>query len=176
MPESIHSYWELVEPVFDKIDIGSPEAYFASATSVSRSVLLLYAAHFCLSEIHNGGFLQFFWNSTGVIAPEAASGFSAIGMTELASVITSTAALLGLPYPRGRDERWDALLAASGIDEMGLKNIFEKSSNLYLAFDEATAPLSFDALDQQVWSLAQVENGGFQEAATRYAQSLSSIQ
>jgi len=29
-------------------------------------MLLLYAAHFCLSEVHNGGFLQLFWNSTGI--------------------------------------------------------------------------------------------------------------
>ncbi|WP_369973953.1 DUF4375 domain-containing protein [Polaromonas sp. SP1] len=32
----------------------------------------LFAVHWCQSEICNGGFMQFFANSTGVLAPEVA--------------------------------------------------------------------------------------------------------
>lgn len=51
------------------------------------------------------------------------------------------------------------------------KNI-KGSSNFYLAFVEATRPLDFDGLNEQAWELGKTENGGFGEAATRYAQGL----
>jgi Domain of unknown function (DUF4375) len=172
MLEPIDSYWELVEPVFTKIDIDSPASFFASIADVPRPVLLLYAAHFCLSEVHNGGFLQFFKNSTGLITPEAIEGFDAIGMQMLASVVRAAADPLGVPYPRERDSRWDALLVASGRSEEQLKDIFEKAKNLYLAFVKATETLPLDQLSRQAWVLAETESGGFQDAATRYAQGI----
>src|SRR5579871_113035 len=72
MAESIHSYWDTIEPVWDKINIYEGEATFlTSIQPLPRPVVLLYAAHFCLSEIYNGGHLQFFWNNTGILCPEA---------------------------------------------------------------------------------------------------------
>jgi len=65
---------------------------------------LLYAAHFCLSEVHNGGFLQLFWNSTGVLVPEAIEGYQALGMPKLAATFASAAGVLGSAYPRDREE------------------------------------------------------------------------
>ncbi len=176
MAESIESYWDLVEPIFSTVDLDGSDKFRASIRLIPRPILLLYAAHFCLSEVRNGGFFQFFWNSTGLIAPEAVEGFHAIGMTKLASVVETAAAPLGLPFPRDRDGRWDAMLAASGRDEDDLKRIFEGNSNFYLAFEEAAKPLSFDALNKQAWALADLELEGFEESATRYAQSLRLVQ
>ena len=85
MAESIHSYWDTIEPVWDKINIYEGEATFlTSIQPLPRPVVLLYAAHFCLSEIYNGGHLQFFWNNTGILCPEAIEGFNLIGMPQLA--------------------------------------------------------------------------------------------
>jgi hypothetical protein len=50
-----------------------------------------------------------------------------------------------------------------------LKRIFKGPKNLFIAFIEATEPLGFDLLNERVSDLANAENGGFQEAATRYA-------
>ena len=99
-----------------------------------------------------------------------------LGMPKLASLLLTTAARLGSPYPRDRDARWDALLLASGRGQRDLELIFKKSSNMYLAFEEATKPLRFDESNRQAWELAKSENGGFGEAATRYARSVNSIQ
>jgi Domain of unknown function (DUF4375) len=176
LAEAIISYWNLVEPVFSSIDFTDSERFAASTAGVPREVVLLYATHFCLSEVHNGGFLQFFWNSTGLIAPEVVDGFVAFGMPQMAALVRTAAAALGSPYPRDRDSRWDALLQASGRSQRDLKRIFKKNENLYLAFAEATEPLSYDAMNHQAWDLAKSENGGFQEAATRYARSFSRVQ
>ena len=60
-------YSSKIEHLFEKVNIyDGVESFFASIKDVSRPMLLLYAAHFCLSEVHNGGFLQLFWNSTGI--------------------------------------------------------------------------------------------------------------
>jgi hypothetical protein len=73
-------YWSLIEPVWDEIEIYSgPEEFSRTFAGVPRSAGLLFAAHFCQSEVCNGGFNQFFSNSTGVLAPEAIEGFKAIG-------------------------------------------------------------------------------------------------
>ncbi len=134
-----------------------------------RPSLLLFAAHFCLSEVWNGGLLQFFWNSTGLLAPEAIEGFKAIGMSRLGGIIAIAAACLGDEYPRDRQDRWDAMLVRSGLDQEQLTQIFRDSKNQYLAFKEATALFDWDRLTEEVYAAADDESGGFQIAATQFA-------
>jgi len=97
-------------------------------------------------------------------------------MPKLASVLVAAATPLVSPYPRDRDARWDALLMASERSASDLKRIFKKAENLYLAFEEATEPLSYNVLNRQAWDLAETENSGFQVAATCYAQSVNPVQ
>lgn len=166
-------YWELIKPLFDSVNVEEPAAFFASTRDVSRPRLLMFAAHFCLSEIHNGGLLQFFWNTTGILAPEAIEGFEAIGMPMLASTISAAASPLGDPYPRNRDDRLDALLAASGRTQVEIESIFRQTSNFYIAFEKVTNPLNLNTLSNRVFELANTENGDFGNAATKYAHSLN---
>ncbi len=169
MSQPLDSYWPIVEPLFGEISIDDPETFATSSRLVQRPALLLFAAHFTLSELWNGGFLQFFFNSTGLLAPEAIQGFKAIGMPELAQVITTAARPLGNPYPRAREDRWDALLVGSGLDRAELTAIFEQAPSQYVAFAKATTSLDFDRLTDLVYELAETESGGFQTAATNYA-------
>ncbi|MGD0941366.1 MAG: DUF4375 domain-containing protein [Terracidiphilus sp.] len=153
-----------------------PEAFAAAITSIPRSSVLLFSAHTALAEVHNGGFLQLFWNSAGVLVPEAIEGFTTIGMPTMAAILQEAAQPLGKPYPRDRDERWDALLAASGKNAEEIEQIFERAQNFYLGFHEACLALPFDRLNQRFWDIAKTENGGFQDAATQYAQAPFLIQ
>jgi Domain of unknown function (DUF4375) len=171
MPAPIDSYWELIEPMFDVVDTGhGPGEFVSSISNLPRPSVLLYAAHMCVSEVHNGGFLQLFWNSSGVLVPEAIEALNRIGMPILASIVSEAAHPLGTPYPRDRDERWDALITASGRTLQDAEEIFSRTENLYIAFVKVTEPLNLDALDKRFWVLVQDEGEGFQEAATRYAQ------
>lgn len=169
----LKSYWDVLLPKFESINIyESPKDYFASCENAGRPIVLLYATHMCASEVHNGGFLQLFWNSTGIAVPEAIEGYRTMRMAKLADLVQSTATLLGDPFPRDRNDRWDALLIASGRETSDLEAIFERNNHLYQAFIEATASLNFDPLDRQFWDLAATEASGYQEAATRFARSL----
>jgi hypothetical protein len=176
MTQGERRYWELIEPLFDIVDIDSPEAFFASIQGLNPLTVNLFAAHFCLSEVHNGGFLQFFLNSTGILAQGAIEGLRAIGMPQLAAVVAEASALLGSPYPRDRNERREALLAASGRSEAELQAIFKEASNSYLAFVKATKPFNFKVLNAKAWQLAEEENGDFGNAATACAHAVGLFQ
>lgn len=166
----MESYWEVVEPLFQQIDTGNDgQSFLLSCKSVPRSSVLLFCAHMALSEIHNGGVLQLLWNETGVLVPEAIEGYSAMGMPELAALLKEATLPLETPYPRSREDRWDALLAASGLNNEEMEGIFKNADNFYLGFVAATSKLRFGELDHLFLEAAKTENGGFQVAATEYA-------
>jgi hypothetical protein len=103
-------YWSTLDPIWDEINIDTPDMFARTFGAIPRSVGLLYAAHFCQSEICNGGFTQFFWNSTGVLAPEAVAGFVAIGQPKVALIVQRAVDMLGPPqFQRDRAARWRAL-------------------------------------------------------------------
>jgi hypothetical protein len=174
MPDPKSPYRTLLEPALERINTSeSPEKFETSIKEIGRPIVLLYAADICSAEVHNGGFLQLFYNPSGIVVPEAIEGFVSIGMPKTAALIESTSRLLGNPYPRDRDERWDALIEASNRSPQELDTIFKKYSNFYQCFLEATEPLNLDSASREFWKLAAEENGGFDNAADLYAQTIS---
>jgi hypothetical protein len=98
--------WKAVEPYWQSVDIYSgADVFLRSFTAVPEPVGQLLAVTWCQSEVCNGGFHQFFMNSTGVLAPEAALGFRAINMPALAEMLEKAMAVLGTPYPREQEQR-----------------------------------------------------------------------
>lgn len=103
-------YGEAIMPIWDKVSIYSGGAVFLrQLIEVGREQGLLLAAHWCMSEVCNGGFHQFFANSTGVLGPEAVRGFEMIGAKEYARIAADAVSRLGSPYPRDREQRYEAL-------------------------------------------------------------------
>jgi hypothetical protein len=156
-------YWSVLDPIWDKINIDTPETFAQTFGEVSRSVGLLYAAHFCQSQVCNGGFTQFFWNSTGVLAPEAVDGFIAIGQPHVADVLQRAMNKLGSPFKRDRAARWSALDT--------LRDEHDKQR------DPARRPRyknidSFGKLEREFYCLRASEAGGFESAADAYAGNL----
>ena len=141
-------YWRVIAAQWDGIDIyEGPKVFASTFNKVSDGSGLLYASHFAQSEICNGGFHQFFWNSTGVLAPEAIKGFKAIGMPQIAAIVEQACSEVGNPYPRDRAERHKRL---ADIGKQG-----------------------FDELDKRFFVLIESEAGGFERASDSYAQRLS---
>ncbi len=144
------AYWQTVSQVWDEISIYDGEAIFLAQFSKANSKQQhLFAAHWCQSEIRNGGFHQFFWNSTGILAPEAALAFRAIGMPNTAALIEKAMLFFGSVYPRDRDKRITVL------DDHATRN-----------------PLNADPfyeMDDEFFKFLGEESGGFERAADRYA-------
>ncbi|HYX71872.1 MAG TPA: DUF4375 domain-containing protein [Nitrososphaera sp.] len=107
-------YWRVIEPYWEAISIyDGPKVFLKQFHAVEPHVRHLFAAHWLYAEVCNGGFDQFFANSTGVLAPEAAEGFRAIGLDDYAAVIEEAIQLFGSSYPREQDKRNDLLDAMS---------------------------------------------------------------
>ena len=143
-------YWTLVDPIWEAVSIyDGPEVFLLQYTAAPEASRVLLAAHWCQSEICNGGFEQFFFNSTGVLAPEAVEAFRKIGMPQIASLIERAMSVFGTIYPRDRAARCAAL-----------DDICGASQNDGEAFGD---------LDDSFFVLIESEKGGFEAAADAYA-------
>jgi hypothetical protein len=100
------SYWSVIEEQFEVVSIyDGPRRFLQAYSKLKPHVGHLLAAHWCQSEVCNGGFHQFFGNSTGVLAPEAMEGFAAIGISEWSALLREAMAFFGSSYPRERAAR-----------------------------------------------------------------------
>lgn len=138
-------YRSLVEPVWDDIDIyQGPEEFARSFARVPRPAGLLFAAHFCQSEVCNGGFDQFFSNSTGVLALEA------IGQHIVAEIIEEACSLFGEPFPRKRSLRQRKLGAIdsellNSLDQRFYGNVDSENGGFEAAADSYAAKVGKSA-------------------------------
>ena len=57
-------------------------------------------------EVGNGGVHQYFLNSSGDVAPEAAEAMDTLGLPKQSAVIRQGMALFPAPYPSARDQRF----------------------------------------------------------------------
>jgi hypothetical protein len=102
--------WRAIEPYWDIVNIYDGAANFLeSLEAVPIQVRHLLAVWWADSEICNGGFHQLFSNSTGVLAPEAAEGFRAVGLEECFRIVRAAIERFGTEYPRDRVMRDAAL-------------------------------------------------------------------
>src|SRR5262245_20802123 len=142
MPES--NYWTLLEPMWEAFDIG-PNAgeSLRQWGEWPPKVRTLYAVHVCQCEACNGGLLQYFDGPGALLAPEAVSGFEAVGMPKTASLLRRAMTLFGAPYPRSVEER------ASALENM--------------------EPDLITKLDDEFLAVLESESGGVVAACDRYA-------
>jgi hypothetical protein len=80
--------WLVIERLWDAADIYKDRQTLRSILDlVTPGQCAIYAIWWTQSEVDNGGFHQYFWNSTGIVAPEALAGFRLIGASRLAELL-----------------------------------------------------------------------------------------
>jgi hypothetical protein len=107
-------YMAALQPVWKVLRLGDGEAYVRKLRSVRPELRHLFAVHWCDAEVCNGGFHQFYTNPTGVLGPEAAEGFAAIGLAACAELVQRTLRFFGSPFPREQARRLQMLPSAPG--------------------------------------------------------------
>jgi hypothetical protein len=111
--------WHFIEPYWDKLNIYDDAiTYLSDLEMLPLPVRHLLTVWRCDSEICNGGLNQLFFNSTGILAPEAVEGFRAIGLDECSCCIDSAIRQFGELYPRDREAR---MLLLAGLERAGEK-------------------------------------------------------
>lgn len=101
------NYWQIIEPIWSDEDLNSnePQVFLKRFSELSEPQKVLFPVYWLESEVCNGGFHQFFNNSTGILAPEAVAGFRSIGLTDFADSIEEAMSFFGSSYPREREKR-----------------------------------------------------------------------
>lgn len=77
-----------LKPLWSAVDFYQDEAtYEASLRGATPGQRALYACVWYLSEVKNGGHLQFFGNSTGMVWSDAIAGFRLFGAEQYAQIL-----------------------------------------------------------------------------------------
>ena len=99
--------WLVIDKTWEWADFyGEYEPFRKQMAELTAGQRAVYATTWLDSEVKNGGFYQFFGNSTGMLGPEALVGFKLIGMDESAEATQTAFSFYDMdPYPRERDER-----------------------------------------------------------------------
>ena len=122
----------MIEPFWESISIyDAPKTFLNQFRKVKSQVGNLFAAHWLYSEVCNGGFHQFFSNPTGVLAPEAADGFRAIGLEDCATVIEEAIQFFGNSYPREQEKRNEILDNVQGSEAEEWNPFFKLDDRFY---------------------------------------------
>lgn len=125
MPES---YWDHIAAAYRDISIyDGPQVLAEGLKRFPSYVGDLFAAHWFLSEMSNGGISQFFANPTAVVAEHAVQAFLNFGLHEVAEALRKSIAKAqrssDIPPPAlFRDE--ERLIYTVGGDDLG--RIYER--------------------------------------------------
>lgn len=99
-------YPRIYEPYYDSLDFyQGRQQWEDSIKDIPVKAVHLFAIHWLHLEVYNGGFWQYFYNSTATSFPEAVEGFTAIGMPDVAGIVKEAAGKLGDPFPFDKDAR-----------------------------------------------------------------------
>ncbi len=100
------AYPKVYQPFYDQFNFyDGRENWLRSIRGIPEKAVHLFSIHWQHLEVYNGGFWQYFFNSTSESAPEAIAGWRAIGMPEVAELTEAACARLGEPFPATKEER-----------------------------------------------------------------------
>ena len=118
-------YPRIYEPYYEKFDFYNGRvAWLESIREIPIKAVHLFSIHWLHTEVYNGGFWQYFYNSTSTSYSEAIQGYKAIGMPEVALVINSAASKLGSPFPFDKENR--EKIVGSPDNQMNFADLDEK--------------------------------------------------
>ena len=89
--------------------IGKKCEYGDKMDRLSAAERVFYVAYTLEAEVNNGGFSQFFFNSSGEYSHEIVDAFTAIGAHKTAEICKKAVESFGVPIPTDRQERFDML-------------------------------------------------------------------
>ena len=78
--------YAIIDYVYSKIN-GNWEKEYAIVTSLPKSFQMVYSTDQLEGEVNNGGFNQYFWNSSGAFQNEALEGYKTLGATEHIEIV-----------------------------------------------------------------------------------------
>ncbi|HEV2904826.1 MAG TPA: DMP19 family protein [Pyrinomonadaceae bacterium] len=103
-------YFAVIEPLHFSVSIyDGPEQYEKDLARFTKEQRLVFACHWYLSEVNNGGHDQFYDNNTGIVWKDAREGFAAIGVPEVSAIIDESTQRIKAKPSLVREERQEQI-------------------------------------------------------------------
>jgi hypothetical protein len=137
--DSSHFSGDITEYLHEKTDYGE------DLSKLNQFELTVYFVEELQSEVMNGGFDQYFFNSSGDHWEEAITACEAIGAVQTAGLLQKAAQAYGCELPKEREEREAAIEshARDGYDEE-----LAALDSIFYAYEENVDTLIFDYCQQ----------------------------
>ena len=100
---------------------------------------IFYTTQILEMEVNNGGFGQFFFNSSGDLANEVVHAFTEIGAVKTADICRKAFSVYGEEIPKDRDERQDILECLNEEQEKFL----ERCDDAFFDYEENLNELNY---------------------------------
>lgn len=152
-------YWLAVDPIWEKVSIYDGfEKYKKQISKFPDIQINLFAAHWLNSEVNNGGFHQFYSNSTGIVIIEAIRAYKEMGLINTSNLIEKTARFFENHDIRDREVRNELLDEYEDNHDEDLWNPFENDDdNFYKMCDDASECFSKSASEYLLKNLGQLD-------------------
>lgn len=115
--------------------------YGEDMSVLSEAERIFYVTQTLEMEVNNGGFSQFFHNSSGDFSGELVAAFTAIGANTTAAICRKAISAFGRDIPADRDEREEML------DEMEteeLDKILEECDSAFFDYEDNLNDLNYN--------------------------------
>ena len=120
--KSLAEIWEIADETNLIVSLGIYIAqkcnYGESMSALSGPERVVHITQSLEMEVNNGGFSQYFFNSSGDLANELVDAYLEIGATKTADICKRAVALFGQSVPADRDERDDFISDNEEFDEI----------------------------------------------------------
>ena len=115
--------------------------YGEDMPALSDAERIFYITQTLEMEVNNGGFSQFFYNSSGDFSNELVGAFTAIEAHTTAAICQKAIDAFGCDIPVDRDERQELLdeLESDELDE-----IFEECDDAFFAYEDDLTELNYN--------------------------------
>ena len=115
--------------------------YGEDMSTLSEAERIFYITQTLEMEVNNGGFSQFFYNSSGNFSNELVGAFTAIGANATAAICQKAISAFGRDIPVDRDEREEMLdeLESDEFDE-----ILEECDNAFCDYEDNLNELNYN--------------------------------
>ena len=126
---------ELSGYICEKCDYGD------NMKALSEPERVFYVTQELLMEVNNGGFSQYYFNSSGDLAGEVVSAFEAIGAQKTADICRRANESFGCEIPTDRQKRWDML---DEYQTEEVNDILYECEDEFFSLDEDVSMLAYE--------------------------------
>ncbi len=145
--QSIDAIWQIEDKASFVIEmdryIAKKCAYGDHMEALNDAQRVFYITQALEMEVNNGGFAQFFYNSSGKFANEIVSAFEKIGAVKTAEICKKAVSIYGDTVPLDRDEREDVLVPEDEVEEERIEEILDTCDSAFYAYEEDLVALNY---------------------------------